>query len=94
MIVNIFLKLLLLVEFLFFTSCYYTHEYKRNKYQIKLGEDRVVIWKTEKENNFLRNIYSLPDRLSNVFKMIKLFYENNNVQLLLELKIFNIKNRK
>jgi len=44
-----------------FTKFYYTHEYKRNKYQIKYGEDRLVIWKTEKENNLLRNIYSLSN---------------------------------
>jgi len=43
------------------------------KYQIKYCEDRAVIWKTEKENNCLRNIYSFPDCLSNVKKMIKLF---------------------
>jgi len=39
---------------------------------MKYGEDRVVIRKTEKENKFLCNIYSLPDCLSNVLKMIKL----------------------
>jgi len=68
-----------------------------NEITIKLNkyvEDRTVIWKAEKENNFLRNIYSLPNRLSNVFKMIKLFYENNNVRLPLKLKICNITNLK
>jgi len=48
------------------------------KNQIKICEDRAVIWKTEKENSFLCNIYSLPVCLSNVLKMIKLFYENPN----------------
>jgi len=59
---------------------YYTDEYKdykRNKYQIKYGVDREVLWKTEKENNFLRNRLYLAFRHSNVLKMIKLFYENN-----------------
>jgi len=36
----------LLLLFIFFTIFYYTHEHKRNKYQMKHGEDRVVIWKT------------------------------------------------
>jgi len=74
----------------FSTIFFYTHEYKRNKYQIKYGEDRAVIRKTEKENNFLRNVYSL----SNVFKMIKLFYENDNMRLPLKLKLFKVANQK
>jgi len=67
--------------FYFLYIFYYTHEYKQNKYQIKHGEDPAVIWKTEKENNFLRNIYSLPDKFI-VILLLNVTLGSNSKQLL------------